>query len=302
MAVEVLVVLPLLTAAAMFVVAVNAWYWPRDSDGNVAAWLHRAGREFYGHGYAQADELRYQEVAEAAAQENDVIGSVTNFVLGFGLQDARVLDVGAGRGYLQDIVRDYTGFDLSPTAGRFFHKPFVEGSASALPFSDSQFDAAWSVWALEHVLEPEKALSEIRRVLKPGGYAFLMPAWNVDPWAPHGYRVRPYTDLDWKGKLIKATLFVQDSWLLKATYLPIRRLIRLLVGALSSRPLALRFSRMTPNYSRYWTTDSDAAIHVDWHEAALWFASRGDECLSCSLIRDVARPLSRSPLVIRIRK
>lgn len=291
----------LLTAAIVFV-AVNVWYWPRDHDGTVAASMHRDGREFYARGYEQEDELRYQKVAEEAANTSDIFGSLTDFVARFDLQAARVLDIGAGRGYLQDVVPHYTGLDLSSTAKRFFHKPFVEGSACALPFADNQFHAVWSVWTLEHVPEPEKALCEIRRVLKPGGYAFLLPAWNVDPWAPQGYRVRPYADFDWKGKIVKASVFVQDSWPLKAAYVPVRRLMRLVSRTLFNRPLVLRFSRMTPNYSRYWTTDSDAVVRIDWYEAALWFTSRGDKCLNGLGVRDLVRSMSTRPLIIQVRE
>ena len=88
--------------------------------------------------------------------------------------------MGSGRGYLQDLVEDDTGLDLSPSVARRYHKKFVAGSATALPFPDNTFDAIWTVWGLEHIPEPEKTMREMRRVLKPGGLLVL-----VDPRRDH---------------------------------------------------------------------------------------------------------------------
>ena len=39
--------------------------------------------------------------------------------------------------------------------------------------NDEEFDAAITIWVLEHVQKPEMILSEINRVLKPGGRILL---------------------------------------------------------------------------------------------------------------------------------
>lgn len=116
---------------------------------------------------------------------------VTRFVKVHSLENKRILDVGAGRGYLQDVVHDYTGLDISPTVQRFYHKPFVLASATAMPFKDGEFDALWTIWVLEHIPNPESALHEMRRVVKPGGLLLLAPAWFCPTWAAEGYPVRP---------------------------------------------------------------------------------------------------------------
>ncbi len=47
------------------------------------------------------------------------------------------------------------------------------GSILAMPWPDGYFDAVVSVSTLEHIEDLDKAMSEIRRVLKPGGQAVL---------------------------------------------------------------------------------------------------------------------------------
>ena len=46
---------------------------------------------------------------------------------------------------------------------------FQAGDIFSLPFSETQFDHAFVCFVLEHLVTPEKALAEVRRVLKPGG-------------------------------------------------------------------------------------------------------------------------------------
>ena len=46
---------------------------------------------------------------------------------------------------------------------------FVQGDAELLPFSDSSFEAATVGFGLRNLVDPDRGLGEIRRVLKPGG-------------------------------------------------------------------------------------------------------------------------------------
>ena len=224
-----------------------------------------------------------------------------DFIRQYHLEDKRVLDVGSGEGAHQDLVLDYTGLDISSTAARFYHKPFVVGSATELPFPDNSFDAVWTVNVLEHVPQPEKALSEMRRVIRPNGCLFILAAWDCRAWAAEGYAVRPYRELTLKGKLIKASIPVRDSLVFRALYtLPIR-LIRLSFSAMSARPSAFRYNELRPNYQHLWTTDSDAVNSMDAFETILWFTSRGDTCLNHPGL--LSRFLIReNPILLQIRK
>lgn len=90
----------------------------------------------------------------------------------------RVLDVAAGTGTssfaLAKSGAEVVAVDFSPgmiAEGRKRHPEltFVEGDAEELPFPANSFDAVSISFGLRNVNDPQKALREMRRVLKPGG-------------------------------------------------------------------------------------------------------------------------------------
>jgi SAM-dependent methyltransferase len=100
----------------------------------------------------------------------------------------RVLDIGCGmqpyRSLLDASLTEYVGVDRKGPLSN----PTVEGTAEALPFPDASFDAALSTQVLEHLLDPQLAINEALRVLKPGGTLVLtVPGlWPLHE-APHDY-------------------------------------------------------------------------------------------------------------------
>ena len=223
---------------------------------------------------------RYVRMAREAIADQNVTQQLARFVAIYGLEKARILDVGSGTGYLQDVVENYVGLDISSTAARYYHKPYIEASATKMPIPDNDFDAAWSIWVLEHVPAPEQALLEMRRVVKDGGIIFMAPAWNVHPWAANGYPVRPFRDLNWREKLVKAGMYAVEYPPLAVSAKTITRAC-LGARALFGGPTRLHYNPLTPNYGKYWMQDSDAINSLDRYETLLWFTSRGDECLNC---------------------
>lgn len=296
-------------SAALFLTAILAVvHFPYDVDAPLTQQEIDAAQKYYTEAYRKPGvanqarseyETKYIRVAEAAANSFRIEDQVRAFVEQFDLTGRPVLEIGSGRGYLQDVARDYTGLDISPSVARFYHKKFVLGSATAMPFPDNSFDGVWSIWVFEHVPNPEQAFREARRVTRDNGVMFLLPAWNCTSWAAEGYEVRPYSDFGVAGKLIKASIPLRSSPIFKAiTLLPIR-IVRTLVAR--NGPTRLRYRRLTPNYDKYWVPDSDAVNSIDSYEALLWFLSRGDECLNCE-DPSVFLPLSSMPLIIRVHK
>jgi SAM-dependent methyltransferase len=111
----------------------------------------------------------------------------------------RALDVGCGDGRLTaelDAV-EVTGADVSAVAlerarRRLPEERLVELEPDApLPFADGEFDLVLLAETLEHVRDVQLLLSEVRRVLRPGGtLALTTPATGPlmrapDPLSPH---------------------------------------------------------------------------------------------------------------------
>jgi SAM-dependent methyltransferase len=78
----------------------------------------------------------------------------------------RVLDVGSGvKPYypiFEPYVSEFVGVDLGPNAD-------LQGTIEELPVEDASYDVVLCTQALEHCDDPARAISELRRVLRPGG-------------------------------------------------------------------------------------------------------------------------------------
>lgn len=88
-----------------------------------------------------------------------------------------LLEVGCGTGLLLErfaaMCKTAKGVDLSPgmlEKAKQRGLDVVEGSATALPFEDASFDVAVSFKVLAHIPDIRTALSEMTRVVRPGGH------------------------------------------------------------------------------------------------------------------------------------
>lgn len=106
----------------------------------------------------------------------DTLASVAIAEVASELQGASVLDVGAGTGALCRALRAVGAVpfavDTSPDMlGEVGEAAVlaVAGDMCALPFTDRCFDAAVSGFAISHIDAPERALDEMRRVIRPRG-------------------------------------------------------------------------------------------------------------------------------------
>jgi SAM-dependent methyltransferase len=125
-------------------------------------------------------------------------GHLVDFVRGLGHVE-RALDVGCGDGRLTAKLdaAELTAADVSTVAlerarGRLPGARLVELDPDApLPLADASFDLVVCAETIEHVRDVQLFLSELRRVLAPGGVlALATPATPPlvrpdDPFSPH---------------------------------------------------------------------------------------------------------------------
>jgi len=100
----------------------------------------------------------------------------------------RILDAGAGTLTYRPLVKryadDYYSVDFKQTHPELDQVSDIQ----EMQLSDNSFDTVLCVEVLEHVPYPAKALSEIYRVLKPGGHLILtVPHMGYLHNEPHDY-------------------------------------------------------------------------------------------------------------------
>ncbi len=100
-------------------------------------------------------------------------------------QGSKVLSIGGG-GALDTMITgnsaiEAIAIDIDPD-----RKPDIVMDATDMSFDDGTFDAVYMMEVLEHVKDPQAALSEVRRVLKDGGRFVLSTPFvfgiHEEPW------------------------------------------------------------------------------------------------------------------------
>ena len=143
--------------------------------------------------------------------------------------DGLLLDNGGGdrrHGDPRVVNLEYLPYEL----------PDLLGDGLNLPFADDTFGAVFSQAVLEHVPDPQRAVDEMHRVLRPGGQLFVEAAYmqplhavpshyfNVTPFGldylcrdfdkiDSDWSAGPYFTLEWIGRLVSADSLVgADRW------------------------------------------------------------------------------------------
>ena len=101
---------------------------------------------------------------------------------------ARLVEIGAGFGRLADLYAGYTQVILVEPALSMLHQAqerlghdarftFVRSSVYDLPLQDQTLDTVVMVRVLHHLVDVPRALTELRRIVRPGG-AFVLEFAN----------------------------------------------------------------------------------------------------------------------------
>jgi len=90
-----------------------------------------------------------------------------------------VVDVGCGNGKYRDLVKNLPG--VTSYTGIDFYKTKVANIVAdlnkPLSVSSNSFNVAICLSVIEHLQEPQLALDEMYRILRPGGYLLLSTPW-----------------------------------------------------------------------------------------------------------------------------
>lgn len=156
----------------------------------------------YLHGFSPVEQERLRRQAKFA--EHTIYQNV-NFS-----STKKVLEVGCGVGAQSEILLrrfpdiKLTAIDLNDkqlqAAKQSLSKlafakdryELKQMSAEDLKFDSEIFDGAFLCFVLEHVPDPRRVLSEVRRVLTPGGIVYITEVLNssffLDPYSPNVWK------------------------------------------------------------------------------------------------------------------
>ena len=151
------------------------------------------------------------------------------------------MEIGCGTGYvLSALAKAFPQWSLTATEvhpeGIAFARTrvgsnvdFLQMDARDMPFKDT-FDVIGAFDVIEHIEEDELVLNQVRKALKPGGYAFVSVPQHMFLWSRYddlGHHVRRYGRGEMQNKMRRAGFTIVDSRSFNSLLLPLMTLTRL---------------------------------------------------------------------------
>ncbi|GAB4172310.1 MAG: hypothetical protein Fur006_01020 [Coleofasciculaceae cyanobacterium] len=146
----------------------------------------------------------------------DIYPYLSQYVLNEDLSGKKVLEIGLGYGTLGQLLAsrgcNYFGLDIAPNAVEMMRYRLTQlgqneqnvqvGSALEIPHEAESFDYVYSIGCLHHTGNLTQGISEVYRVLAPGGKAIIMLYHKNSfrqlvqvPWQ----RIRNFSSVRWQG-------------------------------------------------------------------------------------------------------
>lgn len=107
-------------------------------------------------------------------------------------REGKILDIGAGDGLITYLI-NAEGIDDNEIAVKLAKEKGVNvnlGDAYKLNYNDDSFDSILMGDVIEHLEHPDIAINEVKRVLKPNGFFYIVtpPAKKEGLWDKYHYR------------------------------------------------------------------------------------------------------------------
>ncbi|MBI2380074.1 MAG: class I SAM-dependent methyltransferase [Gammaproteobacteria bacterium] len=153
----------------------------------------------YIHGFSSTEQERLRKQARFSEQ---IVYRDIDFS-----HAGNILEVGCGVGAQTEVLLrrfpdlhitgiDFSEKQLAAASANLASLPYTDGryqlqhmDATNMGFKPRSFDGAFLCWVLEHVPNPLRVLSEVRRVLQPGARVFITEVLNssffLDPYSPN---------------------------------------------------------------------------------------------------------------------
>lgn len=171
-----------------------AWFKRLEAKvtyGILAKRIPAADWTFMNYGYVPKDGEKSLEIANDPKIQRCPLQMYHYLAAKTVIEGKQVLEVGSGRGggakHIAGVYKpaSYTGMDLAQHAVDLANKlhtlpnlNFIQGTAESIPLPDSTIDVVINVESCHAYGSVEEFLSEVKRVLKPGGYLLLVDFRN----------------------------------------------------------------------------------------------------------------------------
>ena len=149
--------------------------------------------QFMNYGYVPNSNEEALDLPEGSTTQKYPLQMYHYLAIKADIAGKQVLEVGSGRGggarHIAGTLSPafYTGMDLAQSAvdlANRIHKlpnlKFIQGSAEAIPIPDDSIDVVVNVESCHAYGSVDKFLSEVKRVLKPGGRLLLVDFRNEE--------------------------------------------------------------------------------------------------------------------------
>lgn len=143
--------------------------WPTNMDE-----LSKEEAEYHDHFDEQAVEVHQLDAWRNKYYHERIWSAIKTIPSG-----STLLEIGAGSGYDASQLKGQYHLVLTDISSKTLERlrqtagdatsEYIAADGVALPFGDTSFDGVYTVATWHHFADPEKALNEMKRVLKPGG-------------------------------------------------------------------------------------------------------------------------------------